>query len=126
MSTHKKQKTTITKLLILNRLRRLPIVQRLSVPEFVAFVALLLVHKGKPIELEYGIRVIHRFKLHHKLECNSAIPTVNALEALIHIVVYKRKVLNHYFEHKEYPIWEDEIAAPIFDILEQLSKIYLI
>lgn len=126
MSQQKSKKVSITNYQILARLKRLPLVSRLSVNEFIAYVGLQLCNKGNVVGVERAIKIIHQAKLHLKIETNSAIPTSNILQAMIYLVIYKRKLLNHYFEHKEYPVWEDEITAPIFDILEQLSKIYLI
>jgi len=107
------------------RLLRLPMVKHLRVSEIVAYLGLILVNKGQPIALGKGLRIIKKNKLDLKIEVNSYIPTENILEALIHLVIYKRELINQFIEHEnDYPVWEDEVAAPLLDIMKTISKIY--
>ena len=124
MSTPKNQNQNIINAKQLFRLKRLPIAQQLPVNKIVAYLGLLLVNKGKTIPVATALRIIKQNKLDLKIEANSAIPTVNLLEALIHLVIYKRELLQTFFEHKEFEIWDDEVAGPLFDIMEELSEIY--
>ena len=124
MSQQKKQKVNITKQALLWRLKRLPITHQVTIAEFIAFIGLILVNHGRAIDFTTALRIIHKSKLHLKIKANSAIPCHNILDALIHLVVFKRKLCNEFFENTEYEIWQDEIIAPIFDIMYDISKIY--
>lgn len=122
MSQPKKQKANITTRSLFWRLRRLPITHQLSVSEFGAYVGILLVSKGLPVDVASALRVIHKSKLHEKLK--NHIPTNNYLECLIYIVIYKRKLVNKFLSNSTLEIWNDEIAAPIFDLMKEISEIY--
>lgn len=125
MSQPKKPKENITNRKLMMRLLRLPMVKHLRVSEIVAYLGLILVNKGQPIALGKGLRIIKKNKLDLKIEVNSYIPTENILEALIHLVIYKRELINQFIEHEnDYPVWEDEVAAPLLDIMKTISKIY--
>lgn len=126
MSTQKKQKLTTTNKQLMERLRRLQIVTTWSVPEFIAYVALLLVNRGKPIKLDRAVMMINTYALDDKIIKNTPIPTNNVLEALIVLVIYKRDLLQSFFEDKELEVWNDETTAPIFDIMYEISRIYKI
>lgn len=124
MSQPKKQKVNITNRQLLSRLKRLPIVQQLTVPELLAYIGLLLVNKGNPIPLGQGIRIVKHSKLDKKIEYNLHMPCSNVLEALIHLVILKRKLIVKFISNPTLEIWEDETAAPLFDIMKQISDIY--
>lgn len=125
MSQPKKPKESITNRRLMMRLLRLPMVKHLRVSEIIAYLGLILVNKGQPIALGKGLRIIKKNKLDLKIEANSYIPTENILEALIHLVIYKRELINKFIEHEnDYPVWEDEVAAPLLDIMKTISKIY--
>lgn len=126
MSQQKKQKVNITNRQLLSRLKRLPIVQQLNVSEFLAFIGLLLVNKGQPITIAQGYRIIKHSKLDKKIEYNLHIPCSNVLEALIHLVILKRKIITKFINNSTLEIWQDETAAPIFDIMEDIMEIYKI
>lgn len=125
MSQPKKPKQSITNRKLMMRLRRLPMVNHLRVSEIIAYLGLILVNKGNPIPLGKGLRIIKKSKLDLKIEGNSYIPCGNILDAMIHLVIYKRKLINKFIEHEnDYPVWDDEIAAPLLDILKTISEIY--
>lgn len=124
MSTQKKQKVNTTNRQLLYRLKRLPIVHQISISELIAYVGLLLVNHGDTIDYPSALRIIHKSNLHKKIEANSAIPTTNLLEALIYLVIYKRNLVNEFINNQDYEVWSDEIAAPLFDIIQELSEIY--
>ena len=91
----------------------------------IAYLGLILVNKGNVIPLGKGLRIIKKSKLDLKIEANSYIPCENILDALIHLVIYKRELFNTFIEHEnDYPVWEDEVVAPILDIMKTISKIY--
>ena len=56
----------------------------------------------------------------------SGIPCENILEALIHLVIYKRKLVKEIVDNEAAEIWDDELAAPIFDIMKDIMEIYKI
>lgn len=125
MSQPKKPRQSITNRKLMMRLRRLPMVNHLRVSEIIAYLGLILVNKGNPIPLGKGLRLIKKSKLDLKIECNSYIPCENILDAMIHLVIYKRELINKFIEHEnDYPVWDDEIAAPLLDILKTISEIY--
>lgn len=127
MSQQKKPRLSITNRIIMLRLLRLPIVKHLKVSEIIAYLGLILVSKGQPIALGKALRIIKKSKLDLKIEANSYIPCENILDALIHLVIYKRKLFNTFLEHEnDFPVWEDEVAAPLLDIMKIISEIYKI
>lgn len=127
MSQQKKPRLSITNRIIMLRLLRLPIVKHLKVSEIIAYLGLILVNKGNPIPLSKGLRIIKKSKLDLKIEANSYIPCENILDALIHLVIYKRELFNKFLKHEDdYPVWEDEVAAPLLDIMKTISEIYKI
>lgn len=127
MSQQKKQKPNITNRQLMLRLLRLPMVKHLKVSEIIAYLGLILVNKGKPILLSQALRIVKRSKLDLKIEANSYIPCENILDALIHLVIYKRELFNKFLEHEnDYPVWDDEYAAPLLDIMKIISEIYKI
>lgn len=126
MSQQKKQKVNITNRKLLNRLLRLAIVKALPVEKVIAYIGLLLVNKGNIITVPQALRIIEHSKLHLKIKVNSAIPCDNILDALIHLVVYKRKLLEYYFTNQDLPVWNYEHSAPLFDIMYDISRIYKI
>lgn len=124
MSQRKKQKVTITDMEILNRLERLGFT--LIRPDmFLAFVGLQLVANGRAIPVERAANIIKKSKLNLKLRAGGC-PVDNILEGLVYITIYKRELLQKFFDNKELEVWQNEITAPIFDILEELSRIYKI
>lgn len=124
MSRRKKQKETITNLQILSRLDRLGFLN-IKPDIFLAFVGLNLVARGKVVTAQRAASIIKKSHLNLKLKAGG-MPTENILEGLIYMVVYKRELLNDFFTHREYPVWNDEVVGPIFDILYELSRIYKI
>lgn len=127
MSQQKKPRLSITNRIIMLRLLRLPIVKHLKVSEIIAYLGLILVSKGQPIALGKALRIIKKSKLDLKIEANSYIPCENILDALIHLVIYKRELFNQFLKHEDdYPVWEDEVAAPLLDIMKIISEIYKI
>lgn len=127
MSQPKKQKPNITNRQLMLRLLRLPMVRHLRVSEIIAYLGLILVNKGNPIPLGKALRIIKKSKLDLKIEANSYIPCENILDAMIHLVIYKRQLINQFIEHEnDYPVWEDEIAAPLLDIMKVISEVYKI
>lgn len=127
MSQQKKPRLSITNRIIMLRLLRLPIVKHLKVSEIIAYLGLILVSKGQPIALGKALRIIKKSKLDLKIEANSYIPCENILDALIHLVIYKRELFNTFLEHEDdFPVWEDEVAAPLLDIMKTISEIYKI
>lgn len=127
MSQQKKPRLSITNRIIMLRLLRLPIVKHLKVSEIIAYLGLILVSKGQPIALGKALRIIKKSKLDLKIEANSYIPCENILDAMIHLVIYKRELFNQFLKHEDdYPVWEDEVAAPLLDIMKTISEIYKI
>lgn len=127
MSQQKKPRLSITNRILMLRLLRLPIVKHLQVSEIIAYLGLILVNKGQPIALGKALRIIKKSKLDLKIEANSYIPCENILDALIHLVIYKRELFNKFLEHEDdFPVWEDEVAAPLLDIIKTISEIYKI
>lgn len=124
MSRQKKQKETTTNLQILSRLDRLGFLD-IKPDIFLAFVGLNLVARGKVITAQRAASIIKKSKLNLKLKASGA-PVENILEGLIYITIYKRELLNDFFTHREYPVWNDEVVGPIFDIMYELSRIYKI
>lgn len=108
------------------RLQRLPIVKQYKVSSVIAFIGLLLVNKGRAISIERGMKIVKQSKLNLKIEGNSAIPCVNIVQAMIALVIYKRQLLEKFFANQELEIWNDEVAAPLFDIMYEISKVYKI
>ena len=126
MSQQKKQKVNITNRKLLNRLLRLAIVKALPVEKVIAYIGLLLVNKGNIITVPRALRIIEHSKLDLKIKVNSAIPCDNILDALIHLVVYKRKLLRFFFTNQNLPVWNYEHSGPLFDTMYDISKIYKI
>lgn len=126
MSRPRKQKVNISNAQLLFRLERLSIVNKFKVSTIIAYIGLNLVAKGKVVPLGQGLKIIKKSKLDLKIESNVNIPCINILEALIHLVIYKRDLINHFIKHPEYEVWDDEVTAPLFDILEIITKIYRI
>lgn len=126
MSQQKKQKVNITNRKLLSRVLRLDIVKALPVEKVIAYIGLLLVNKGNIITVPQALRIIEHSKLHLKIKANSAIPCNNILDAIIHLVVYKRKLLEYYFANQDLPVWNYEHSAPLFDIMYDISRIYKI
>lgn len=128
MSQPKKQKEIITlKQKWLNRLYRLELVKNYKVSVVIAYIGLQIVNKHKSeycIEVNKALTIISKSKLNLKIEANSAIPCCNILKALISLVIYKRKLLEYFFSHPELPVWNDDTAAPLFDIMQEISKVY--
>lgn len=126
MSQQKKQKVNITNRKLLNRLLRLDIVKALPVEKVIAYIGLLLVNKGNLITVPQALRIIEHSKLDLKIKANSAIPCNNILDAIIHLVVYKRKLLKFFFTNQNLPVWNYKHSGPLFDIMYDISKIYKI
>lgn len=126
MSQQKKQKVNITNRQLLQRLRRLPITTQCSIPEILAYIGLLLVNKGKRLSLPQALRIIHNSKLHTRIIKSLHIPTLNILESLIWLSICKRDLLKQFFKHQEYEIWDDEVAAPLFDVMYDILRKYQI
>lgn len=126
MSQQKKQNDTISNQKLLNRLYRLDIVKNYPIEVVIAYIGLNLVNKGKAVDLARGLKIIQQSKLHKKIEANSVIPCVNILEAMIHLVVYKRKLFEKLFSDDKLEVWSDETIAPLLDIAFDISKEYLI
>lgn len=126
MSQQKKQKVNITNRKLLSRVLRLDIVKALPVEKVIAYLGLLLVNKGNIITVPQALRIIEHSKLHLKIKANSAIPCDNILDALIHLVVYKRKLLKYFFTNQALPVWNYEHSGPLFDTMYDISKIYKI
>lgn len=122
MSTQKRPNETITNRQIYERLMRLGW-KKCPVEFLISFIGLHLVNKGKVISLSRAVVIIKQSKLDQKLIKNK-FPVTNIIESLIYLVIYKQKLIDEFIEHKEYPVWQDEIIGPIFDILEQLRSIY--
>lgn len=126
MSKQKKQKNIITNQKLLMRLKRLPLVSQLKTSELIAYVGLLLVNKGNAISITKALKIIHASHLDRQIETNIYIPCTNVLEALICTVIYKRKLVKKFIEHEEFEVWQDEYAAPLFDIMKDIMEIYKI
>lgn len=126
MSQQKKQNDTISNQKLLNRLYRLDIVKNYPIEVVIAYIGLNLVNKGKAVNLARGLKIIQQSKLHKKIEANSAIPCVNILEAMIHLVIYKRQLFEKLFSDDKLEVWSDETIAPLLDIAFDISKEYLI
>lgn len=126
MSQQRKQKVNITNRKLLNRLLRLDIVKALPVEKVIAYIGLLLVNKGNLITVPQALRIIEHSKLDLKIKANSAIPCNNILDAIIHLVVYKRKLLKIFLTNQNLPVWNYEHSGPLFDIMLDISKIYKI
>lgn len=126
MSQQKKSNQNITNAQLLFRLQRLAIVRQFKVSTLIAYIGLNLVNKGKVVPVSQGLRIIKKSKLDLKIANNINIPCINVLDAMIHLVIYKRELINHFIKHPKYEVWEDEVTGPLFDILEQISKIYKI
>lgn len=127
MSQQKKPKSSITNRILMLRLLRLPIVKQLQVSDIIAYLGLILVNKGQPIDLGKALRIIKKSGLGLKIKVNLYIPCENILDALIHLVIYKRELFNKFLEHEDdFPVWKDEVAAPLLDIMKTISEIYKI
>lgn len=126
MSQQKKPNDTISNQRLLNRLYRLDIVKNYPVEVVIAYIGLNLVNKGKAVGLARGLKIIQKSNLHKKIEANSAIPCVNILEAMIHLVIYKRQLFEKLFSDDKLEVWSDETIAPLLDIAFDISKEYLI
>lgn len=124
MSQQKKQKVNITNRKLLERLLRLSIVKTCKIEVVVAYIGLLLVSGDRLIPFPSALRIIHASNLHNKIKYGSSIPCKNILEALIHLVIHKRKLLDHIFNNPNHKYWSSEVAGPLFDIMYDISKIY--
>lgn len=119
MSQPKKPKDTITNYAIYYRLDRLGFT-KLPLDIFVAYVGLQLVNRGKVVGLKRAFKIIKETKLNEKIQ----VPQENIIESLIYLVIWKRKLIQTFIEHPEYDVWNDEITAPLFEILKELQEIY--
>lgn len=126
MSEPRKQNDIITNQQLLYRLKRLSIVQRLTVPEVLAFLGLNLVNKGRPVKLQRAIKIIHTSNLDKQIEHNIHIPTNNILNAMIHLVIFKRQLFEYFLKHPDLPVWDDPDVSPLFDIMHEIAKVYRI
>lgn len=124
MSQHKNVSETITNSQLLIRLLKLDIVRRLPVATFIAYVCLQLLNHGKVVPFTKAVKIIKSKGLDKVVKKNPCLPTDNVLEALIFLVIYKRKLCQEIFDQPECEIFENEITAPLFDIMETISKIY--
>lgn len=124
MSQQKKSKEIITNLRLLYRLKRLPVVQQLSIPVLLAYIGLVLVNKGEPISVARALRIIKHSKLDKKIVYNMSIPCENVLEAITYLVIMKRGLLNKFFKQTDLPVWSDEVVAPLFDVMYEISRKY--
>ena len=112
MSQPKKSKDTITNYAIYYRLDRLGFT-KLPLDIFLAYVGLQLVNRGKVVGLKRAFKIIKETKLNEKIQ----VPQENIIESLIYLVIWKRKLIQTFIEHPEYDVWNDEITAPLFEIL---------
>lgn len=131
MSTPKKHEVTTIKPMsnrqLLFRLKRLPITHQMKIETFIAYVGLQMVNHGKVVDYERAMKIIKKCHLDEKLTEVSPIPCNNILEAMIFLVVFKRKLLEReFFNNPELDVWNDELTAPIFDIMYEISKVYKI
>lgn len=124
MSQPKKQKANITNQQLLFRLMRLDVARRVPIDVFIAYIGLQLVNHGKVVPFSKAIKVIKKSKLNNTVKYKSGIPCENILEALIHLVIYKRKLVAEIVNNEAAEIWDDELAAPIFDIMKDIMEIY--
>lgn len=122
MSQQKKQKNTITTRQIYERLRRLGFTK--CKPDwFLAYVALLLCNRGKVVELVRADKIIKSYELDKRL-LKIGVPTENLVEGLIYIVIYKRELLSKFLNSPTLEVWQNEVTAPIFDLLKQINGTY--
>ena len=126
MSQPKKQKVNITNQQLLFRLMRLDIARRVPIDVFIAYIGLQPVNHGKVVPFSKAIKVIKKSKLNNTVKYKSGIPCENILEALIHLVIFKRKLVKEIVDNEAAEIWDDELAAPIFDIMKDIMEIYKI
>ena len=126
MSQPKKQKVNITNQQLLFRLMRLDIARRVPIDVFIAYIGLQLVNHGKVVPFSKAIKVIKKSKLNNTVKYKSGIPCENILEALIYLVIFKRKLVKEIIDNEAAEIWDDELAAPIFDIMKDIMEIYKI
>ena len=124
MSQQRKQKQNITNQQLLQRLLRLDVVRRVPVSVFAAYVGLYLCNKGKKLEFSRAIKIIKKKRFDIFIKTNAGIPCENVLEALIYIVIYKRDLVADIVLNEEAEVWNDELAAPIFDIMKTIMEIY--
>lgn len=124
MSQQKKSKEIITNIKLLYRLKRLPVVQQLTIPELLAYIGLILVNKGEPISVAKALRIIKHSKLDKKIVYNMSIPCENVLEAITYLIIMKRDLLNKFFKRTDLPVWSDEVIAPLLDIMYEISRKY--
>lgn len=122
MSQQKKQKNTITTRQIYERLRRLGFTK--CKPDwFLAYAALLLCNRGKVVELVRADKIIKSYELDKRL-LKIGVPTENLVEGLIYIVIYKRELLSKFLNSPTLEVWQNEVTAPIFDLLKQINGTY--
>ena len=123
MSQQKKPEDIITNIKIYNRLCRLG--WHKAKPEFItAYLGLIICNQGKAISLSKATKIIKNSKLDLKLVKANNIPFVNIVETLIFLLIYKRPLFEIIFSDRTLPIWQDEIAAPLLDIMYDISRIY--
>lgn len=108
------------------RLQRLPIVKQYKVSAVIAYIGLQMCNKGKIVEFNKAMKIVMKSKLNLKIESNSAIPCNNILKAMINLAIYKRELLTKFYNNEELEIWQDETAAPLFDILKEINEVYKI
>lgn len=126
MSQQKKQKVNIANQQLLFRLLRLDVASKIPIDVFIAYIGLQLVNHGKVVPFSKAIKIIKKSKLNNVVKYKSGIPCENILEALIHLVIYKRKLVKEIVDNEAAEIWNDELAAPIFDIMKDIMDIYKI
>lgn len=126
MSQPKKQKVNITNQQLLFRLMRLDVACKIPIDVFIAYVGLQLVNHGKVVAFSKAMKIIKKSKLNNTIKYKSGIPCENILEALIHLTIFKRKLVKEIIDNEAAEIWDDELAAPIFDIMKDIMEIYKI
>ena len=122
MSRQKKQKNIITNRQLYERLYRLGW-HKVKPAVFLAYVALQLVNKGNVVPMPKAVRCIKKYNMDKTLG-KIGVPTTNMLEGLIYITIYKRELCKTFIDNPNLPIWEDQLTAPIFDIIKDIMKVY--
>lgn len=122
MSPRKKQKDIITNRQLYERLYRLGW-HKVKPAVFLAYVALQLVNKGDVVPMPKAVRCIKKYNMDKTLG-KIGVPTINMLEGLIYITIYKRELCKTFIDNPKLPIWEDQLTAPIFDIIKDIMKVY--
>ena len=90
MSPRKKQKDIITNRQLYERLYRLGW-HKVNPAVFLAYVALQLVNKGDVVPMPKAVRCIKKYNMDKTLG-KIGVPTINMLEGLIYITIYKREL----------------------------------